>query len=118
MQHRCAPFSAIGIYLSNPRATITGSLAPMHASEGSSVHKVIDGLDLMGGQVLDERELVNALDIERPSVRKLDVQNELQKKERKKSSKWRGKPKNARFTAKKGTLREPKPFLGTLRCRR
>jgi hypothetical protein len=75
------------------------SQLPTQGSEGSGVHKIVDGLDLVGRQVLDERELVNALDIECPSVRKLDMQKELQKRKKKKKKNLVSQGR-ARFTAR------------------
>ena len=58
------------------------SLAPADAGKGGAVHKVGDGLDLervatAGGVLLDERELVDALHIERLSVLELATQKHL-----------------------------------------
>ena len=49
--------------------------------------------------MLDERELINALDIECPSVRKLDMQKELQKRKKKKKKNLVSQGR-ARFTAR------------------
>lgn len=54
------------------------SLAAANAGEGGTVHKVGDGSDL--GQVrgvLDESELVDALDVERLAILELAVQEHL-----------------------------------------
>ena len=53
---------------------------PRHAQEDIAVHKVDDRLDLVRVRVRDERELVNALDIDFLLARKLEVQFELLKK--------------------------------------
>ena len=50
---------------------------PRHAQEDIAVHKINDRLDLVRVRVRDERELVNALDIDFLLARKLEVQFEL-----------------------------------------
>ena len=62
---------------------LSASCYPAQGSKGSGVNEIIDGFDLVGRQVPDEHKLVNALDIECPSVRKLDMQKKLQKKKKK-----------------------------------
>jgi len=47
------------------------------ASKRSAVQKVVDGFDLVGARVLDERELVDALDVESLSIRKFAMQKDL-----------------------------------------
>jgi len=89
------------------------SLAPANAGEGGTVHKVGDGLDLgQVGGVLDESELVDALDVERLSVLELAVQEHL-------FSGVGASCKPARQTDLGGGgggfyVREPMPFLATL----
>ena len=53
---------------------------PRHAQEDIAVHKINDRLDLVRVRVRNERELVNALDIDFLLARKLEVQFELLKK--------------------------------------
>jgi hypothetical protein len=91
------------------------SLVPAQGSVRSAVHKIADGFDLVRGQVPDERELVNALNVEHPPVRELAVQEDL-------SGGHVPSARAARHKEKKkgggGDVREPRPFLGPPRHHR
>lgn len=59
-------------YSSLTRAS-SAALPTAYATKGIAVHKVDDGLDLVGAQVLDELERVNALNVERLPIRQVAV---------------------------------------------